>query len=207
MNFADFLATIPAKPKPVVKQGVVRRAPGRYESTVLEHYTAESMERFGAGTILEDAAGNRAIITRFDPNMNNGGGKGRIEAAGTHGTDRAVLQATSAEIAQRGPWCLVAYPPIRNASYIEFVYIDLDGTGRKIWIAKPTPREADRLHRDWWIWSKTKASRRILPIEPELYYIKHKGVQNAVRRVGSGHQRNHRGEPIGRSEITDWERV
>jgi len=148
-------------------------APVKFDAPALRHLTVEQVENFPEGTILQDEAGTRAIVGRY---FNRGL---RIEAAGTHGTDRAVSQATATEIAQGGPWRIEAYAP-RTKYLSRIAYIDLDGTGRKMWVAVPSASEAARYNKQAEAWKKAGYPSGSAPSAPGVYYVRHKGVEHAI---------------------------
>lgn len=145
--------------------------PVKFDAPALRHLNIEQIERFSEGTILQDEAGNRAIITRY--------GRVRIEAPGTHGTDRAVTAATAKEIAQGGPWRIEARAPLQP-QLSRVAYIDLDGTGRKVWVAVPSASEAAQYTKEAEAWRKAGYPSGAAPRDPGIYYVRHKGVENAI---------------------------
>lgn len=160
--------------------------PVKFDAPALRHLNIEQVQDFREGTILQDEAGKRAIITRY--------GRARIEAAGTHGTDRAVSQAKATEIAQGGPWRIEAYAP-RQPRLSRVAYIDLDGTGRKMWVAMPSASEAARYTKEAAAWQKAGYPSGSAPSDPAIYFVTHKGVENTIY------------QGFLQSDTTDWERV
>lgn len=122
-----------------------------------------------AGTILRAEDGTRAIQIGY---------RWRVEPPGD--TDADVRVVESAEIAGR-PWQVEAYGPPYKA-HSEVVYLDLDGTGRKVYRADASKYEIERYEKAAKVYQKARDAGQDAkaPDSPALYYVEHAGVRYAL---------------------------
>lgn len=123
------------------------------------------------GRILRAEDGTRAVNIGWD--------KWRIEPAGSEGVDAAATSANHVWIAEHGPWAVEAHGPPYKA-HSEVVYLDLDGTGRKVYLATASKYEVAEYEKAIKAWEKAGKPSTGAPRRPTLFYVEHKGVQHAI---------------------------
>jgi hypothetical protein len=95
--------------------------------------------------------------------------------------DPGDARATDAEIAARGPWAVEAHAPTWKR-HREIVYIDLDGTGRKIYAADAARWEVERYEQARKAYEKAHAKGEDVraPSSIGVYEVTHKGLRYAL---------------------------
>lgn len=135
------------------------------DSTLLTR-GVDAVRDLRAGTILRAEDGTRAIQIGY---------RWRVEPPG--GTDADARVVEPAEIAGR-PWQLEAYaPPYKKHS--EVVYLDLDGTGRKVYRADASKYEVERYEKAAKVYQKARDAGQDAkaPGSPAIYYVEHAGIR------------------------------
>lgn len=86
-----------------------------------------------------------------------------------------------ADITAAGPWQVVQYGPGWK-KHAKTVYLDLDGTGRKVYQASPPTYALKKYEKEYKAYQKAQAAGKDaqMPHAPVLYYVEHKGVQYAL---------------------------
>lgn len=133
----------------------------------LRTYSADTARDLRAGTILRAEDGTRAIQIGY---------RWRIEPPG--GTDADATTVDHATIAARGPWQIEAYAPPYKA-HSEIVYLDLDGTGRKVYRATASKYEIERYEKEAKVYAKARAAGQDAkaPSGPTLHHVEHAGIR------------------------------
>ena len=136
--------------------------------STLRTRSVDAVRDLRAGTILRAEDGTRAIAIRD-------GYRWRVEPPG--GTDADARVVEPAEIAGR-PWQVEAYGPGYKA-HSEVVYLDLDGTRRKVYRATASKYEIERYEKAAKVYQKARDAGQDAkaPDSPALYYVEHAGVR------------------------------
>jgi hypothetical protein len=85
-------------------------------------------------------------------------------------------RASDETVAGMGEWAVEAYAPA-GKRYTEIVYLDLDGTGRKVYRAEASKYEVDRYEKAWKAYEAAKARGETLhtPSHIGVYRVQHAG--------------------------------
>jgi len=156
----------------VVKSAISRTLPKLEDDRPREYTTVASLrDRTREGDILRGPNDTRAIRISWSD--------WRLEPAGTYGTDDAASVVPAEWITQNGPWRLEASaPPFKR--HREVVYLDLDGTGRKVYAADASPYEVKEYEKKAKAWEKAGKPDDAAPRSPSLFYVVTKGTEYTV---------------------------
>ena len=134
--------------------------------STLRTRSVDAVRDLRAGTILRAEDGTRAIQIGY---------RWRVEPPG--GTDADARVVEPAEIAGR-PWQVEAWGPPYKA-HSEVVYLDLDGTGRKVYRADASKYEIERYEKAAKVYQKARDAGQDAkaPDSPALYYVEHAGIR------------------------------
>jgi hypothetical protein len=100
----------------------------------------------------------------------------RLEPAGAYGDDAMATVVDDVTVAQRGPWRREASAPPHKL-YREVVYLDLDGTGRKVYAADAATYEIKRYEKEAKTWEKAGKPEGKAPSQPSVFNVVIKGVE------------------------------
>lgn len=166
-------------------------SPGpKLASDRLHTYTAEQLRQMyhKVGMILRADDGARVICI--------GHREWRFESPGTYGTDKNATIVDDAWVAEHGPWRTEAFAP-GLPRFAEVVYLDLDGTGRKVRVAHASKYEVAEYEKAYKAWEKAGKPQGSAPRSPSLFYVTHKGIEHAF----------HPARWYGVTNAVEWERV
>lgn len=153
-----------------VRRATERRAPTRrapppvkLASPTPRALSAERVQNLNVGTVLR-MGGTRAVKV-----ASYGSAGWLIEPGDTRASDETI--------AGMGEWAIEAYAPAWKR-HTEIVYLDLDGTGRKVYRAEASRYEVDRYDKAWKAYDAAKARGETPPSMPSqiaIYRVQHAG--------------------------------
>jgi hypothetical protein len=136
-------------------------------------FTADRLRGMDTGTILRNAEGVRAVrIAEWDRNSG-----WLLEPGDTLASDERV--------ADMGSWAIEAYAPRRDSRdrlKEQVVYVDLDGTGRKVYVGRVAKWELRDYEQKRKAYEKAKAKGESVrpPASPRAYIVQHKGKEYII---------------------------
>jgi hypothetical protein len=161
-----------------------------FDAAVREGVAAAERGRLRRPTSFVDdepRAVSEASLDRYRPGMilwSDRDGGTRAVLVSEYGKGRWLLEPSEqrvgdAEIAAAGLWQVVQYGPGWGRLHAKTVYIDLDGTGRKVYQARPPTHTLKRYEKEYKAYQRAKAAGKDaqLPRLPAVYFVEHKGVQ------------------------------
>ena len=139
----------------------------------LTTYSVEQLRNMhrNVGVIFRADDGTRAVCIGWDKWLLDPVPPGQGVATGEKVDNKWV--------AERGAWRVEAYAP-RYVPHSEVVYMDLDGTGRKVYTAVASKYGVVEYEKGIKAWEKAGKPSTGAPRRPSLFYVQHKGVQYTV---------------------------
>lgn len=164
-----------------------------FDAAVREGVAAAERGRLRRPTSFVDdepRAVSEASLDRYRPGMilwSDRDGGTRAVLVSEYGKGRWLLEPSEqrvgdAEIAAAGLWQVVQYGPGWGRLHAKTVYIDLDGTGRKVYQALPAAHALKEYEKAYKAYQKAKAAGKDaeMPRSPVVHYVEHKGVRYAL---------------------------
>lgn len=156
----------------------------------LHTYTVEQLRSMfhKVGLILRADDGARVICI--------GHREWRFESPGTYGTDQNTTIVPDEWVAEHGAWRTEAHAPALPR-HGQVVYLDLDGTGRRVHVAHASKFEVEEYDKKAKAWEKAGRPSGGAPRSPTLFRVTHKGVEYGLTPS----------RWYGVTNAVEWERV